>query len=428
MPLPAPVTIATRSVRVIVVSPWGFGHPRERNREPPSARIIDAEAAPAPRGPSCEKITAAMRIHSIEAVAVDIPLGKNFGGSTYAVLKRSTVITRMRTEGGLVSEVYNGDNREDGPAIVRLIHEELTPRVRGLSILDSERIWERLFALSHVSRSRKALLEAIACVDCAVWDLVGKASGKTVCALLGGYRERLPIISIGGYYMDGKTLSDLGREMEAYRAAGMAGCKFKVGGLAPDEDARRVEAARRAAGPDFVLAVDANRGWSAQDAIRFARLVEPLDIRWFEEPCHWYDDVAMMARVRHATRIPVTAGQSEITSHGVRRMLDPGAVDYVNLDASECGGVTEWRRAGALCATAGVEMAHHEESQISRHLLSAVPHGTYAECFADPERDPVWQTMWANRPRVKDGMFEVGTEPGFGLVLDEAMGRKDRVS
>jgi len=187
-----------------------------------------------------------------------------------------------------------------------------------------------------------------------------------------------------------------------------------------------VEAARRAAGPDFVLAVDANRGWSAQDATRFARLVEPLDIRWFEEPCHWYDDVALMARVRHATRIPITAGQSEITSHGVRRMLDAGAVDFVNLDASECGGVTEWRRAAAVCATAGVEMAHHEESQISRQLLAAISHGTYAECFADPERDPVWQTMWANRPRVKDGMFEVGAEPGFGLVLDEAMVQKYR--
>ena len=55
-----------------------------------------------------------MRIHSVEAIAVDIPLTKNFGGSTYAVLKRSTVITRMRTDEGLVSEVYNGDNREHG--------------------------------------------------------------------------------------------------------------------------------------------------------------------------------------------------------------------------------------------------------------------------------------------------------------------------
>jgi D-arabinonate dehydratase len=368
-----------------------------------------------------------MRVHSIEAIAIDIPLARNFGGSTYTVLKRSTVITRMRTEGGLVSEVYNGDNREHGPEIARLIREDLAPRVRGMSLLESERIWESLFALSHTSRDRKTLLEAIACVDCAVWDLAGKALGRSVCALLGGYRDRLPIISIGGYYMEGKTLADIGREMEAYRAAGMAGCKFKVGGLAPEEDMQRVEAARRAAGPDFILAVDANRGWSALEAVRFARLVEPLDIRWFEEPCHWYDDAAMMARVRQATRIPITAGQSEITSHGVRRLVDAGAVDLVNVDASECGGVTEWRRAAALCGVAGVQMAHHEESQIARHLLAAVPHGTYAECFADPERDPVWQTMWANRPAIKHGMLEVGTGPGFGLVLDEAMIRRYRV-
>ena len=368
-----------------------------------------------------------MNIHSIEAIAVEIPLEKNFGGSTYTVLKRSTVVTRMRTEGGLVSEVYNGDNREHGLEIARLIRDELAPRVRGTSILDGERIWERLFTLTHTSRDRKTLLEAIACVDCALWDLVGKALGQSVCALLGGYRDRLPIISIGGYYMDGKTLADIGREMEAYRQAGMAGCKFKVGGLTPEEDARRVEVARRAAGPDFILAVDANRGWSVVDAVRFARLVEPLDIRWFEEPCHWYDDVSMMARVRQATRIPVTAGQSEITSHGVRRLVDAGAVDLVNFDASECGGVTEWRRAAALCGVAGVQMAHHEESQIARHLLAAVPHGTYAECFADPARDPVWQAMWANRPPIKDGMIGVTPDPGFGLILDDAMIRRYRV-
>src|SRR5262245_13118471 len=180
-----------------------------------------------------------MRVHSIEAIAIDIPLTRNFGGSTYAVRKRSTVVTRLYTEGGLVSEVYNGDNREHGPEIVRLIHDELAPRVRGLSIVEGERIWERMFELSHASRERKTLLEAIACVDCAVWDVAGKAVGRSVCALLGGYRQRLSIISIGGYYVEGKTLTDIGREMEAYRAAGMAGCKFKVGGLTPEEDAKR---------------------------------------------------------------------------------------------------------------------------------------------------------------------------------------------
>ena len=369
-----------------------------------------------------------MRLHSIEAIALDIPLTRNFGGSTYAVLKRSTVVTRLRTNDGLVSEVYNGDNREHGLEIVRLIHDELAPLLRDQDLFQGEAIWERLFALTHSNRDRKTLMEAIACVDCAIWDLVGKARGRSVCALLGGRPpRRLPIISIGGYYREGKTLADIGREMESYRAAGMAGCKFKVGGLTPEADAERVAAARRAAGPDFVLAVDANRGFTVEDAVRFARLVEPLDIRWFEEPCHWHDDARMMAEVRRTTRIPVTAGQSEITSHAVRRLLDAGAVDLVNFDASEGGGVTEWRRAAALCEAAGVKMAHHEEPQIAGHLLAAVPHGTYVECFADPERDPAWQTLWANRPVIKDGVFEVPDAPGFGLILDEGLIRRYRV-
>ena len=198
----------------------------------------------------------------------------------------------------MISEVYNGDNRDCGPEIVRLIREELGPLIKGTDIFEGERIWSKLFALTLANRDRKTLLEAIACVDCAVWDVVGKATGRSVGDLLGGFTDKVPIISIGGYYMEGKTLADIGREMEAYRRAGMAGCKFKVGGLSPQADAQRVEAARKAAGPDFILAVDANRGWTADEAIHFASLVEPLGIRWFEEPCHWYDDAAQMARVR----------------------------------------------------------------------------------------------------------------------------------
>jgi D-galactarolactone cycloisomerase len=248
-----------------------------------------------------------------------------------------------------------------------------------------------------------------------------------VWRLLGGYRESLPIISIAGYYEEGKKASAYAREMEWLKSVGMAGCKFKVGGLAPEQDAERVRAARDGAGPNFILAVDANRGWNTTDAIRFAHLVEDLGIVWFEEPCHWYDDAYMMARVRQATRIPVNAGQSEMTSHGVRRLIDAQAVDYVNFDASEAGGITEWRRAAAMCAVHGVKMAHHEEPQLALHMLAAVPHGTYLECFADPDRDPAWQHLWANRPPIRDGRVTVPDEPGFGLVLDPGVIAKYRI-
>lgn len=367
-----------------------------------------------------------MRITAVEAIAIDIPLSRNFGGATYNVLKRSTVITRLHTSDGLVSEVYNGDNRAHGIQIAHLIENELFNLINGLSIFERERAWQRMYALSHTFADRKLLLEAIACVDCAIWDLTGKALGKSVRELLGGYTDRLPIISIGGYYMPGKTHADIGREIESYRDAGMAGCKFKVGGLSPEEDAQRVAAARKAAGDDFILCVDANRGLSAEDAILFARLVERYNIRWFEEPCHWHDDAAQMARVRRSIPMPVTAGQCEITSHAIRRLVDAQAVDLVNYDASEGGGVTDWLRAAGLCAAAGLSMAHHEEAQIASHLLAAVPHGTYAECFADPQRDPVWQQMWVNRPPIKGGVMMVASGPGFGIELDQDMVRKYR--
>src|ERR1700731_1349673 len=149
-----------------------------------------------------------MRISGVDAIAIDIPLSRNFGGSTYAVLKRSTVITRLRTEDGLVSEVYNGDNREAGHEIVRLIRDELAPLITGENIFAIERIWSNLFRLTLANRDRKTLLEAIACVDCAVWDIVGKATGRSVGELLGGFTDKVPIISIGGYYREGKTLGD----------------------------------------------------------------------------------------------------------------------------------------------------------------------------------------------------------------------------
>ena len=76
----------------------------------------------------------------------------------------------------------------------------------------------------------------------------------------------------------------------------------------------------------------------------------------------------------------------------------------------------------------GVVMAHHEEPQIAVHMLAAVSNGSYVECLADPDRDPVWQHLIANRAPLRDGMMEVPQGPGFGLVLDEGMIRKYRIN
>jgi L-alanine-DL-glutamate epimerase-like enolase superfamily enzyme len=222
------------------------------------------------------------------------------------------------------------------------------------------------------------------------------------------------MISIGGYY---GPEANIPREVEEFRARGLAGMKFKVGGLTPEEDAQRFREARVAAGPDFVLLADANQAWSPQEAIRFGRLVDDCDLYWFEEPCRWHNDRRAMRDVRLGGGVRVCAGQSEHSVGGCRDLMVEGAIDVCNFDASWSGGPTEWRRVAAMALSFDVAMAHHEEPQVAAHLLASIPHGTYLECF-HPDRDPIWWGLVANRPRLEGGSVELSGRPGLGWELD----------
>jgi L-alanine-DL-glutamate epimerase-like enolase superfamily enzyme len=289
-----------------------------------------------------------------------------------------------------------------------------------------EGCWEAMLpATRDILRDRKLATAAIACVDTAIWDAVGRALNVPLYKLWGGYRDALPMIAIGGYYFN--SLAQLAAEMVWYREHGLAGCKFKVGGATPEEDAERFRAAREGGGPDFVLMADANQGYTVAEAVRFCRLVEGLGLRWFEEPCRWENDRRAMRDVRLMTGVPVAAGQSEISLAGVRDLMVDGAIDVCNFDASWASGPTEWRRAAALAQAFGVQMGHHEEPQIAAHLLGAIPHGTYVECF-HPDRDPLFWELIANRRGPTDGLYRVPDGPGFGLELDPAAIERYRVA
>jgi L-alanine-DL-glutamate epimerase-like enolase superfamily enzyme len=383
-----------------------------------------SDAAPDPRPPRFD--SSALRIERVETVALRAPLARRFAGSAYSMVNRCTIITRLRTHDGLASEVYTGDTDEEQARVLRIVHEELAPALLGRSATDPEGCWRAMEpATADILRDRGLALQAIACLDAAVWDLFGKALGLPLFRLWGACREALPMIVIGGYY--GRDHGQLADEMRRYRALGLAGCKVKVGGLTPREDAARVRAARQAAGDDFLLMADANQGYTREQAIEFARLAADLDLRWFEEPCRWHNDRRWMREVRLATGLAVAAGQSETTLAGVRDLIADGAVDVCNVDASWAGGPTIWRKVAGLAAAYGVQMGHHEEPQIAAHLLASAPHGTYVECF-DAERDPVFWGLFANRPPLRDGFYRPPERPGFGLELDPDFIERHRVA
>jgi D-arabinonate dehydratase len=153
------------------------------------------------------------------------------------------------------------------------------------------------------------------------------------------------------------------------------------------------------------------------EAIAFCRCVQGLNVRWFEEPVRWFDQLRGLAQVRSVGGIPVVAGQGEISRFGCRDMMLAGAVDILNVDATIAGGVTEWRRAAAMAGMMNISMAHHEEPQVALHLLASVPNGLYVEIFPDPERDPLWVELPAIHPKIEDGYMYLPQEPGFGIPL-----------
>ena len=201
---------------------------------------------------------AGLTIRGVETTPIRVPLRRVYRGSNYQMNNRSTLVTRVLTDEGIVGEAYTGDENEGLDAIAAIVRAEICPGLVGEDAFAVERCWELARpATFDILRDRRLGLVACACVDTALWDAVGKALEQPLWRLWGGYRRRLPVIAIG-YYANG----DLEAEVEGLLELGVAGLKLKVGGLAPEEDAKRFRRARRVAGPDFLLMADANQAWT----------------------------------------------------------------------------------------------------------------------------------------------------------------------
>lgn len=367
-----------------------------------------------------------MRIDQAEVIPIEVPLTRTFYGGTYSMNRRCTLLLRLRTSDGLQGQIYIGDERDQQAVVCRLLQQELFPNVLGRHPSEVTAIWEEHFQRTTLSANRRAMMRALSALDVALWDVVGRLAGLPIFRLLGAAQTRLQTMIIGGYYAEGKGTAGLIEEIQGYQEAGYAGVKFKVGGRPPREDIERVRGVREAIGNDFIIACDANMGYTVADAVAFARGVAACNIAWFEEPVHWYDQIRGMREVRAATGIRVTAGQSEMHRWGCRDLVEGGAVDILNTDLSLAGGVTEWRRVAAHASSHRVLMAHHEEPLLAMHLLASTPQGLYPEYFS-AERDPVGTHLPTMAPPLQKGWIELPETPGFGIEVDEAFVSRYRV-
>src|SRR5262249_37796349 len=148
--------------------------------------------------------------------------------------------------------------------------------------------------------------------------------------------------------------------------------KMKIG-THPADDGDRVRAARAAIGPEVELFVDANGAYSRQQALAFAKVFTDYGVSWFEEPVSSGDlEGLRLLRDRARVGIDITAGEYGYDLFYFRRMLDAGAVDILQADATRCAGITGFLRVGALCEARPLPLSAHCGPSLHVHPCCAL--------------------------------------------------------
>ena len=349
--------------------------------------------------------------------------------SLFKVPSANELLVRMKTDDG-VEGFGLATSYTDITPLVNIVKGGLSDEILGMDALSPERLYEKLFSLTFSRKAaenswgREALIRISSAVDIACWDIVGKMANLPLYRLFGGYRNKVPCYVTCAYYRDGKDNAELRDEIQMLVEQGHKGFKGKVGGFSLNEDIARMEIVREIIGPDKDLMIDVNRAWDLKTAIEGARLLEPLQPVWLEEPVRWTDDRRELKLLSQQTNIPLSGGESEVTSYGCRAMIEEQAIQILQFDCTMFGGFTEGRKLAALCELNHVDVAPHHDCFIHAPLVAGTPAGRIVESFTDPERDPLQAELYENPPHIDNGWLTLNEAPGLGLTLSESAVKK----
>jgi L-alanine-DL-glutamate epimerase-like enolase superfamily enzyme len=346
-------------------------------------------------------------IQRIEVSAYKVPTDAPESDGTYAWDHTTVVIV----------EVSAGNRRGIGfsyadTATAELIRSMLGPLVQGRDAMAVPGCWSAMIAAIRNLGRPGICSMAISAVDAALWDLKARLLDVPLVTLLGPVREAAPVYGSGGF--TSYSISQLQEQLGGWAAAGIPRVKMKIG-REPDADLERVRAAREAVGPGTELFVDANGAYSRKQALAQAERFASLGVSWFEEPVSSDDlDGLRLIRDRAPAGMDITAGEYGYDLFYFARMLDAGAVDVLQADATRCAGITGFLRVGALCEAHGLPLSAHCAPSLHVHPACTLPAFRHLEYFHDHQR--IEQMFFDGALRPVDGSLRPDlSRPGLGL-------------
>ena len=295
-----------------------------------------------------------------------------------------------------------------------LIRDRFSKLIKNRDVMSVTNAWSAMLGdVRNLGRPGIAAI-AISAVDAALWDLKARRLGLPLVTLLGQVRDRVPVYGSGGF--TSYSIDQLQRQLGDWAAQGIARVKMKIG-TRPADDLRRVEAAREAIGPHVELFVDANGAYSRKQALQFAEAFAALDVKWFEEPVSSDDlEGLRLIRDRAPAGMDIAAGEYGYDHFYFKRMIDAGAVDVLQADATRCLGITGFLRAAALCEASNLSLSAHCGPSQHAHPCAALLPVRHIEYFHDHAR--IEQMLFDGALAPIDGALRPDlSRAGNGLVF-----------
>ncbi len=345
-------------------------------------------------------------IKSVSASAFAIPTDAPEADGTFAWTSTTLVLAEVKADG----KTGIGYSYTDAAAAA-IINGVLAESVVDLDALRIPLAHEAMLRrIRNIGRAG-LVATAIAAVDSALWDLKGKLLDIPVVSLLGATREVVPIYGSGGF-----TTYSIGRleeQLSGWADQGMRWVKMKVG-TDPQLDLDRVKAARSAIG-GAELFVDANGAYDRKQALSFAEDFASLGVVYFEEPVSSDDlEGLRLIRDRAPDGMKIAAGEYGYDLFYFRRMLEAGATDVQQADATRCLGLTGFLQADVLCAAFSRPLSVHCAPALHLHAALAARSLWNQEWFHDHVR--IEHMLFDGAPVPKDGVIRADlSRPGLGL-------------
>ena len=372
-----------------------------------------------------------MKIRAIDTYLLESPIDDPFSWSQGLAKTRTALICKITTDEGLI-----GWGEGSASPSQTVIHDYFVPQLMGEDPRNINKLWHTLFHTIHNDNQTGGFGGgALSAVDIALWDILGKASDKSISELLGGaVREKVPVYATGLYYEEDDQYEKLKAEAHSYVEAGYQGMKTKVGGLSVVDDVARVKVIRDAIGDELYLMVDANKAYNVSTAIDIGNRLADLNIHWFEEPL-LPNDVDGYLEVKAGQPLTIAGGEVWYHRFEARDFLAQRALDIAQPDVRYVGGITEFRNVANMANAMGIQVNPHVWGSAimisaSISLASTFPPCPYARIPRPYEQEPVMEFDQTPNPirnelasitfEQSGGFVDVPSGPGLGLEIDES--------